>query len=199
MPELTGDDVTAFTGERLDGDSDEAKRMLKAALEIARRDAGWHVNPVRTDTLQLDGPDSRILWLPTRKLVDLISVEEDGVAITPIATKLSYSRGQAPGLSTPVRVRKESGAYWTCRYGGIEVEMEHGYDDVEAADWRQAVLSMVDQIALVSGGGTSGVLTRKRVDDVDYSYQSYLSLGQEAMYSMDHILADFRLPSTVGV
>lgn len=191
MPELTPADVQTFTGGRLLASNPQVGLMLKAALVLARRRAGWHVNPVRTDTINLDGPDSRILYLPTRKLIELTSIEENGVSLN--LNALSVSVGGAPGFSEQVRVRKKSRSYWTCEYDGIEVVMEHGYTDDEAADWRNAVLMMVDQIALVTATPDGGTLTRKQIDDVAYTYQSYLTIGSDALYSMDTVFCDYEL------
>jgi hypothetical protein len=195
MPELTGEDVTNYTGGRLDGENEEVQRMLAASLMLARRYCGWHVNPViEDDTVLVDGPDSRILMLPTRKLVELTSVEEDGAAVA--LDKLRWSVGQPPGLfDAPVRVRKNGGGWWTSNYQGVEVVMTHGYSDAEAVDWRQAVLSCVDQLALVTANVDAGALTRKQIDDVAYSYQPYITMGAETIYSMNYIFDSYKLPA----
>lgn len=77
MAELSPDDVQDFTSGRLSSSDPEVARMLEAALVAARRYCGWVVTPVVTDdAITLDGPGSRILVLPTRKLVTLTSVSE---------------------------------------------------------------------------------------------------------------------------
>jgi hypothetical protein len=200
VAELEASDVATFTNGRLAADA-VTQQMLDAAQITARRDAGWHVCPVRTDdTVIIDGPDSRILYLPTRKLVALTSIEEDGTALTPLADKVSWSAGGPPGLlDGPVRVRKRGRGWWTPEYQGIEVTMTHGYTEEEAADWRRAVLSMVDQMALIPVAESTGVsefgLTRKQVDDVAYSYGNpYVAAAEDMILSMAHVFADYRLP-----
>lgn len=198
MAELTAADVEEFTGGRLADDSGSGLTtdMLNAALAAARRAVGWHVSPVRVaDEVIIDGPDSRILYLPTRKLNELVSVDEDGTTIDP-ATKLRWSAGGPPGaLNRPVAVRKRSDGWWNCHYQSITVVMDHGYTEAEAADWRYAVLSMVNQMAMVTSGVSEDMLIRKRVDDVTLAYASpFSAVADDAVGSVSHILSDFALP-----
>ena len=90
--------------------------MLDAALRAARRYCGWIVNPVVTDdAVTLDGPDSRILNLPTRKLIELTSLTENDTAVD--LSTVRWSAGGPPGiLERPVSVRKNSGGWWTSYY-----------------------------------------------------------------------------------
>lgn len=189
MPELTVDDVIQYTNGRLE-DNDETERLLGVALATARRYAGWHVSPVILgDEVILDGPDSRILWLPTKKLVELNSIEEDEVVL--VLTTLRWS---ATLPDSQVRVRKKSDGFWSCNYQAITVDMDHGYTEEEAADWRQAILTMVDQMASVQLGVSEIGLVRKRVDDVEYQWDSAMSLAaQQALTSVEYLLNCYRL------
>src|ERR1700761_4069109 len=135
MADLQGSDVTTFTEGRLDGDDPEVKRMLAAALQVARHHCGWHVSPVITETITLDGPDSRILFVPTMKIVTLTSVTEDGTSINP--DNVSMSAGSGGFQRRRLSLRKRSGDWWTDQYGGIELEMSHGFTELEAVDWRE--------------------------------------------------------------
>jgi hypothetical protein len=199
MAELTADDVETFTGGRLLASDQTTIDMLNAALVTARRYVGWHVSPVVSNqTVVLDGPDSRILMLPTRKLNTLTSITENGTSLT--LSTLSWSAGGPPGwLESPVRVRKNSGGWWTGKYRGISVVMSHGYTEAEAADWRRAVLLMVDRMSLVTVSGTGGMdesmLIRKTVDDVTYGWASpFAQAAEDAMYSFESIFCDYSLP-----
>lgn len=195
MAELTTDDVEQFTGGRLLADDVEVERMLKTALVIARRECGWHVSPVTQVTLVLDGPDSRILSLPSRKVTSLTSVTEKGSALN--VADLVWSAGGPPGLmDRPVSVRKKNRGWWSDEYQSITVVAVSGYTEVEAADWRQAVLSMVDQMAaLGSTGRADSDLVSKKVDDVTYTYGSpYAAMAQESILGMSSIFDDYRLP-----
>jgi hypothetical protein len=111
-------------------------------------------------------------------------------------TKLRWSAGGPPGgRGRPVGVRKRSDGWWSCHYQAITVVMDHGYTEVEAADWRYAVLSMVNQMAMVSSGVSDDMLIRKTVDDVTYGFASpFSAVAEEAVGSVSRILCDFELP-----
>ena len=173
--------------------------MLDAALVTARRHTGWHVSPViEGDEVVIDGPDSRMLNLPTRKLVELTSVTENDVVV-PLAD-LRWSAGGPPGLlERPATVRKRSSRFWTGHYQGVVVVMDHGYTEEEAADWRRAVLGMVDQMSLVPVTGSTGFssagLTSKRVDDVAYGWANpYSVMAEDVLFSVNSVLCDYKLP-----
>lgn len=194
MAELSVTDVEAFSGGRLLASDPEVARMLAAALAVARRYAGWHVSPVRLgETLIIDGPDSRMLPLPTRKVVELTSVTEKGTVLD--VDDLTWPIGGPPGIADrPIVVRKKSGGFWSGIYQAIEVTMDHGYTELEAADWRQAVLSMVDQIGSLSGRGESDLVSKK-VDDVTYTWgNAYTTAAEGVIYSVNSVLANYELP-----
>jgi hypothetical protein len=196
MPELDVSDVESFSGGRLSASDPEVERMLNAALRAARRYCGWPVNPVVTgDTVVIDGPGSRILNLPTRKVVELTSLTEDDVVVD--LSTVRWSAGGPPGiLERPVSVRKKSNGWWTCYYQGVEVVMTHGYDDDEAADWRYAVLSMVDQMGQVLFAGRGELdMVSKKVDDVTYRWADpYAAAAESALHSGSSIFEGYCLP-----
>lgn len=199
MAEISGADLEAFTRDRLDGSDPETIRMLSAALRVVRREMGWHVSPVKTaHTVVIDGPDSRILNLPTRKLVTLTSIVEDGTTLS-LGT-LRWSAGGLPEENArPVSVRKRSNGFWSGDYQAIAVTMTHGYTEAEAADWRQAIMTMVDQMSQVpigSSGISDAALRSKKVDDVTYGFDnSYIFMAENVLFSVEHILCDYRLPA----
>lgn len=198
MAELVGADVATFTNDRLE-DDDNTRRMLSVALRVARRAAGWHVSPVKSGHMVIiDGPDSRILNLPTRKLNTLTSITEDGSAVD-LSTLLWSAGGLPEENQRPVSVRKKTGGWWSADYRAIQVVMTHGYTEDEAADWRQAILTMVDQMSLVPIGGmgiSDAALRTKKVDDVTYGWDNaYVLTAQDALFSVEHILCDYRLPA----
>lgn len=193
---ITVEDVADYTNGRLSATDPEVQRMLDAALAVARRYVGHHVSPPRDETVTLDGPDSRILWLPTMKLNSLASIIEDGITLD--LTKIAKSAGDGPGLPRRVALRKKSKGYWSDEYSSIVVTMNHGFTDDETPDWRQAILAMVDQMSLVpvkAATGTSNFgMSRKEVDDVTYAWQPYAAMAEEVVFSVMHILDDYRLP-----
>lgn len=200
MAEISGADLQAFTNGRLQAGNAEVLRMLAAALTVARRYTGWHVSPVRlADNITIDGPDSRVLMLPTRKIVggQPTSITEDGTLLVSGTYKASV--GDGPGLSRPIAVRKTGGGYWSAEYASIAVVMDHGYTETEAADWRQAIMAMVDQMSLIpisAGMGASALgLKTKEIDDVRYQWgANYTAMAEDVLFSFTHIFDDYCLP-----
>ncbi len=195
MPELSALDVEDFTNGRLRSDDPEVVRMLDAALVTARRYCGWVVTPVTADSIMLDGPGSRTLMLPTRKLVTLTSVSEKGTLLS--LNSLSVTPGGPPGItSRPAAIRKSSGGWWGRDYQSIGVAMTHGYTEEEAADWRYAVLSMVDEMGQMQMSGTSELdIVSKKVDDVTYRWADrYSNAAESALYSFMSAFDGYRLP-----
>ena len=123
--------VEQFTQGRLNHEDAETQRQLDAALAAARRYCGWHVTPVVTETVTLDGTGGRLLALPTLRLVSIESLNENGETVDPETLEWS-TRGLV----------LKAGA-WTDRLSGITATIEHGFD--EAADFDSAVLSSIER------------------------------------------------------
>jgi hypothetical protein len=104
-----------------------------------------HRNRVGADTL----------YLPTKHLLGISSIIEDGVA-------LDLSQVQ---WSTSGAVCKTNNEPWTTNYAGsgngaggnnagntgVTVEFTHGYSETDAADWRRIVLMIADRMSLARG------------------------------------------------
>jgi hypothetical protein len=79
--------------------------------------------------------------------------------------------------------------------------MDHGYTEAEAADWRQAILSMVDQMSSLpvsAGAGRSDAdLIRKTVADIEYQWNpgQVMAMAEKVLISVSHILDSYRLPA----
>lgn len=160
--DLTPADVEAYTNGRLLASDPETLRGLNAALARVRRHCGWHVSPVRGDTVIFDGPGSAFIQLPTLKIVSIDSVTENGET-TDVTDVVEVRDG--PGIIAKRKSR------WACGFSAIEVEFTHGYAAADAEDFREAVLSLVDRASLsvgVEGGGAQ--LVEKEVDDVRYRW-----------------------------
>jgi len=188
MAELSVDDVIQYTGGRLT-DNDETQRILDTALVVARRYCGWHVSPVREDVIVMDGAGGTELFPPTRNIVDLTEVLNDGVTLE--------VGGSGSGAGTPVVVVPASAPWklvlttgrWSTHYSGIELTLSHGYTEAQAQDWRHAVLSMVEQMGSTAGR-SDGDLVSKQVDDVIYRWNT---AAEEALYSVKPILDNYEL------
>jgi len=159
--------VAQYTSGRLP-DNEETERYLASAYAAARAYCNWHVTPIRVDDeIVLDGPNDRVLALPTMYLNKLSAVTEDGVELD--MTQLLWTAGTG-GIPVRATVRKLWNRYWGWKHNSITVKMDHGYDSV--SDFDQAVLEAVDRMSLTvdANVGASGPMVYKRVDTVHYQW-----------------------------
>jgi hypothetical protein len=188
--ELTPGDVERYTGGRLSADDPETARMLNAALAAARNDVDWHVSPVKTgQVLVKNGPGGYKLRLPTQKIVKLTSIVDNGVSLN-VDQTTAWPPGPDVVIDAEVGwlLHRRRGC-WSHRPGGITITFDHGYTADQAADWRQAILSMVDQmVTLVSAGRPDADLASKQVDDVTYKWGA-----AQALPGAEPILQKYRL------
>jgi len=187
VPELTTADVETFTRGRLLASDPVVEDILDAALVRARNYVGWAVSPlIEDDVVTLDGPGDRRLFLPTTKIVSVTSIVENGATVDPA--------NYVPSADIPRMIYREDAA-WTCDYAGITVVYDHGFTEEEAADWRRAILLMVDRMSREqqSGARSDDDLVRKRVDDVEYQWIDYSDSANRAITSVESILYQFCL------
>lgn len=177
--ELTVADVELFTAGRLSASDSETQRLLDSAVAAARRYCGWHVSPVwAAHQIILDGHGGRVLRLPTKHLLSLDDVIEDGTTLN--VDDLHWNEA---GL-----VHKANHALWRHGFKIVDVVITHGYTETEAADWRHAVLKMTDLMA--SGARPDTELIVKKVDDVQYQWNPNLGADQ-ALLSVATTLDNF--------
>lgn len=166
MPEdLTPGDVEQYTQGRILESDPEAVRALDAALAKARRWCGWHVTPVRTDTFTVYGEGHPEVFVPTLAPIQLLSIvetDDQGNVNTIDLTTIRLDR-TAPGI-----IRKLHG-HWLYD-SEIVIELVHGFQAVDAADFREAVLQMIDTASYDADLGGNGPLEEKQVDDVTYRW-----------------------------
>jgi len=124
--------------------------------------------------------------LPTMNLLEVSGVVENGVTLD--VTKLDVSRVKGA-------VEKQWPGHWTRRLGAITVTFTHGFTEIEAADWRRAVLRLVDLMSLepvsASSARDSANMTRKQVGPVEYMWAAGIISDDErlsAMFSRYRIL-----------
>ena len=127
---------------------------------------GWHIAPEVTETLTLDGPGGYILVLPTRRLVDLVSITDDGSAVTD------------PEWSASGMVRRYC---WTRRFRGIFATVTHGHED-----WPLDLLAVMQEIA-ASTGAYAGV---KSVS----SGAHQVTFESSLRHDQRNVLARYQLP-----
>lgn len=95
---------------------------VDAAVATLRRMADWHIAPQRTETLTLDGSETRLLVVPTLRLTSVTAVR-DVSGSAPLT--LSGWRASQAGM-----IRRAAG--WPCGFGVLEVDVVHGYANAPA-------------------------------------------------------------------
>lgn len=183
MPELTSADVELYTKGRLSADKVETFRALQRAYAAVRTYCLWHVTPVKSEVVTLDGSGDIWLGLPTRNLVTLTSVVEDGVTLN-VADLVPSQSGR---ILIKKPLNNAESKPWSSKYRSITVTMTHGF--VTAPDFDLAVLGALDYMTLQIGVGG---LRRYRVDDVD---REWLNTSREEYDSAinESLLEQYRL------
>lgn len=134
----------------------QADATSRAEAEL-RAYCGWHVTPVTTETLTLDGPGSHALLLPTLRLTAVASVTEEGVLVDAASYEWSAAgiirrtSGWPPGWAEFGTPR------WTDQLRGLVVAFTHGL-----ATWPLDVQVVRDRVAarLIEVDGSSQVLSQ---------------------------------------
>lgn len=98
------------------------------AQSAIRDYCGWHVAPILTETLTVDGNGRSLLLLPSGRIRKLLKVEVCGEDVTD-RVRASARAGMIEGVMFPRR------------FGAVEVTLEHGFSPVEAA----SVLGVLDR------------------------------------------------------
>jgi hypothetical protein len=175
--ELTANDLQTFTQGRLVASDPNAQFALAGALQEIQNYCRWHVSPVVTDTLVLDGPGQwgglavgigglyyasgsyltgvlrRVrtgggtLYLPTKRLLSIESVTECGNSLN-VSSNFSESD---VAWSASGEVVKTDGSSWTTQFQGIQITFTHGYAADNSVDWRRIVLAAADRMSMVRG------------------------------------------------
>lgn len=91
-----------------------------AAEQVIRAYCGWHVAPVLSEELVLDGNGGRRLLLPSRRVVDIESVTVEGETLD--ASEYQWSES---GWITRSR------GVWPHRERAVAVKLQHGFDQVD--------------------------------------------------------------------
>lgn len=144
MALLTTDEVEHRTLGRVPADLPGLSQVLSRAEESVIAYCEWHVAPRRTETLILDGTGSRLLQLPSLKVNDVTTVRHLGETMDPDLYDWSAT-GQ-------IELRNPQ-ARWTDRYRGIEVEIDHGYEDIPS-DLASVIVGLVVRAAASPMGET---------------------------------------------
>lgn len=119
---LTSAEFSAASYGKIRPDDPRLPILLEGASAAVRSYCGWHVTPVITEKLLLDGGTGRVLTLPSLHVLDITGVTVLGEALDADAlADLEWSeRGSVRAGATGVHT-------WPERWRSIEVELLHGY------------------------------------------------------------------------
>lgn len=138
-----------------------------AAQDLVTAFCGWHISPVKTETLVLDGTGSRTLILPSLHVTDVLELVNDGTVVDPESFDWS-KRGM---------IELRSGRF-SRRFRSISVSLTHGYDFMPAQ-----VQTVIDQLTASGIGPQPVQVGQVRVETAS------------GWVSAESILAPYRLPS----
>jgi len=118
MSIVTMDDFAGYLKRDFDEyDAYTAQLMLDGACDAVTEYCGWHIAPVLTQTVTVDGSGTLIQTLPTLNLVSLDSISENGLPLD--VSRIDWS---SYGV-----MEKRWGNGWTGRRRGIAAGITHGY------------------------------------------------------------------------
>lgn len=110
-------DEELVTADQLDGfpGAPFPTAALSAAADSVRVDAGWHIAPIVTQTVEIDTDRSRVALLPSLRVIEVISVTNVDTDEEITGWRLSKHRGTLT----------LKGGRWPEQ---IEVALKHGYE-----------------------------------------------------------------------
>ncbi|MBF4628898.1 hypothetical protein [Curtobacterium flaccumfaciens] len=132
----------------------DAQFWLDAAQGAVRRYCGWHVAPVITETIRLDGTGQRTLLVPSGRLIAVTAATSDGRDV------LSQVTVSGRGM-----LELRDGGLWSSALGGIIITIEHGYPVEEVPD-----VSGVIATAASRGGGPGGQIAAQGIGPASVRY-----------------------------
>jgi len=118
---VTPADVAAASGGQVTDGDPRLPPLILAATAAIRLWCGWHIAPVITETLALDGEGSASLNLPSGHVVDVTALRVDGVT-QPVGEW---------DWSTAGMIRLRRGLF-PDRFRCVQVDLTHGYAQAPA-------------------------------------------------------------------
>ena len=116
----------------------DPQENLTAAEAAVRAYCGWHIAPVITEEVVLDGSGTSTLFVQTLRLKNIIAAEASGTVLDPAALEWSEAGFiRAQGI-------------WPDRLRSVKLTVEHGFD---AAPDVAAIIRAIAERASASPGG----------------------------------------------
>lgn len=178
---LTPADVEQYTKGQLLASDPETQRMLDEALGRARKFCGWHVSPVQSDTIKVRGTGYEYMILPTQMITEITSITEidqDGNTTVLDVNDFDVFTDESWAI-----YRRKCQAF-SC-YKTYQITFSHGYAAADAADFRGAVLQLIDTMSQSVGTGANGPLSEFTVDDVTMKWNGVRDVDQVAANPLD--------------
>jgi hypothetical protein len=138
-----------------------AQLLIDGAEAAVVEYVGWHIAPVRSESVTVDGSGTLIQTLPTMHLVSLDSVAENGLNLD--VTRIDWSTNGV--------MEKRSGSCWTGRRRGVIPAITHGFGSTPG--WVTTLIcAMAGRAFGTSGeaGGKSGPITQETSGGESISY-----------------------------
>lgn len=130
-------DLTSYEAAQ----SGDPEYYLDAAVSTIRKYCGWHVSPNIREDIVLDGIGGTGIELPTLRLTNVLSIENDGKVIDLESVDISRD-----GV-----IELQHGS-WSRRLGGIKLSIEHGFDEVHE------LTALANTIAARAAASPNGVI-----------------------------------------
>lgn len=120
------------------GSVSPAEQNLAAAEAVVRAYCGWHIAPVITEDMVLDGTGGRSLFIRSLRVVDITAAEVDGVVVDPATLEWSAAGFiRAPGI-------------WVDKLRAVRMTVTHGFDAVP--DVAQIIRDIAARASASPGG-----------------------------------------------
>lgn len=149
------------------GQNDREQDYLNAAETAVRAYCGWHVAPVITEDIVIDGSGSHHVLIPSLKVVDITAAKNGGTELDPLDLEWS----EAGMVRVPGR--------WTARLRGVRMTVTHGFAEVPD------VAEIVRAIAARASSAPAGI-TREQAGQVSLSFSSTAPGVSGGAVLMDH-------------
>lgn len=120
---ITDEDVTGHP-------SSDPQSLADRAVSALADYCGWHVAPVREETVEVESDGSGVVFLPTLRIVEVVSVAVAGEPVTVVRSDWSQNGW--------LRVKAKSGAV-------VVVTLKHGFDVTAALKDAALGLAAMDQ------------------------------------------------------
>jgi hypothetical protein len=153
---------------------------IEAAQAAVRGYCGWHVAPVVTETLTLDGHGDKRLLLPSLMVKEIFDVTVDGKLMD-----LADLEWSADGM-----LKLKSG-YFPNKYRSVVVTLEHGFEPEEVS---HIVQQIADRIILAPDA--AAVFARVSTGDRSMDYRA--TAGSIGLLGLERdMLEPFKLRRTL--